>query len=259
MLGTEVVTNGMIRPTLLRYHQDGSLDASFQPDLADDVFSMAPCADGSIYVCTGIGIYTSVRRLRPNGTVDPGFDPFYVDFITPPPSRPVQAMVVQPDGKIIISAYPALYYALERTTNLLNRLNVDGSYDLQFGPVTQVEGEPLAAPPSALALQPDGRLLLVAAFSTTNGTLRNCLVRLTAAGQVDPTFSLPQITGDVQQLQALPGGKILINGQFTAINGVPWPALAVLNTDGSLDPGCHPAFPDLRLVQQQRHQDGSSG
>ena len=240
--GDRVLTNGTLRPTLVRYNLDGSVDTAFQPILIDDVFAMAVDASGRVYVGTGFGVGTSVRRLQANGAGDGRFDPFFVDC-TAPGNAPIRAMVVQADGKLIVSAFPAPYYFYEATTNYLNRLNEDGSYDLAFGPVSGIGDEMLAMPPSALALQPDGKLVLAATLLATNGVSRNRVIRLTEDGHHDATFGAPlEVTGNVQGIHPLANGKILINGSFTAINGTPRLGMAILAADGSLDPAFVPPF-----------------
>ncbi len=238
--GQRVLTNSSLVPTLVRFQPDGSMDPTFQPDLSDDVYLIAAAADGRVYVCTGYGINTGVRRLLADGEADRTFDPFYVDYIASPP--PILAMAVQADGKLIVSAYPAPYYGYETTTNFLNRLNVDGTYDLAFGPVSQLGNETLASPPAALALQPDGKLLLAARLAANNGSSRVTVLRLTDAGQFDPTFSSPQINGGVRGIRLLTSGKVMIYGTFTEINGTLRPGLAVLQSNGVLDPSFIPAL-----------------
>lgn len=240
--GDQVRTNGTPRPTLLRFNPDGSTDPSFQSELSDEVYWIAASPEGKVYVCSGYGVQTSVRRLLADGQPDWDFDSFFVNY-TGLGNAGFSAMAVQADGKLIISAYPAPYYAYERTTNYLNRLNVDGSYDLAFGPVSELGSEKLAVPPSALALQPDGKLLLAATFIATNGSSLNRVVRLTDSGQLDATFSPPpEVNGNVWGICPLANGEVLIHGSFTAINGLPRLGMAIFRADGALSPAFIPGF-----------------
>lgn len=232
--GDSVITNGEMRATLVRLNSDGSVDPTFQPDLADDAYWISTSADGKVYVCSGRGIKTAIRRLLPTGETDRSFDPFFVDYLAWPGAL-VHAMVVQADGKVVISAQPAGYYSYEPTTNVLNRLNVDGTYDLDFGPVFQIGTERLLSPPDALALQPNGKILLAAQLTGANGSSKVRVVRLTAAGHVDTAFSPPEITGFVRGIRVL-DNKILIYGRFTAVNGTPRQGVAILEVTGAVDP-----------------------
>ncbi|HEX3123063.1 MAG TPA: delta-60 repeat domain-containing protein, partial [Rhodanobacteraceae bacterium] len=117
----------------------------------------------------------------------------------------------------------------------------------------------------ALALQPDGRLVLAGAFSALapNGAPsvgRNNIARLNADGGVDATFD-PNANGYVYALAVQADGKIIIGGAFTGIapNGgasVPRKHLARLNIDGSADPTFDPSSSgDVNVIALQ--SDGS--
>ncbi|MGV3661762.1 MAG: Calx-beta domain-containing protein [Prosthecobacter sp.] len=87
-----------------------------------------------------------------------------------------------------------------------------------------------------MARQPDGKIIVGGHFTTFNGQSRSHLVRLNADGTLDTTFNAG--TGPdaaVYSILLLPGGKIVIGGAFTSINGTSIRMLARLNADGSLD------------------------
>jgi uncharacterized delta-60 repeat protein len=73
----------------------------------------------------------------------------------------------------------------------------------------------------ALAVEPDGRILIGGDFSflSPNGgpsIFRNFIARLNQDGTVDPTFN-PSANGSVREIQLQPDGKILVAGGFTTI------------------------------------------
>ena len=75
----------------------------------------------------------------------------------------VNAMERQPDGRILIAGNFTSYAGLNR--NGVARLNADGTLDMSFDPGTG----PSSGGIGALALQPDGKILiggLFAAFET---------------------------------------------------------------------------------------------
>jgi uncharacterized delta-60 repeat protein len=89
----------------------------------------------------------------------------------------------------------------------------------------------------ALALQPDGKLLLGGQFRSFNGLPGGEVVRLNADGSVDTSFSAIITAGEptVNSLALQPDGKILVGGMFSGINGATCVSLARLNVDGSVD------------------------
>ncbi|HWW00693.1 MAG TPA: Calx-beta domain-containing protein [Candidatus Acidoferrum sp.] len=74
-----------------------------------------------------------------------------------------------------------------------------------------------------LAVQPDGKTLLVGEFATYNGTTRSCITRVLPAGAVDLTFDPGSGANDgvISKLGVLPdgSGRMMIGGSFTHFNG----------------------------------------
>lgn len=87
---------------------------------------------------------------------------------------------------------------------------------------------------AAMALQPDGRLIIGGSFSMAGGQPRMGLARLNPDGSLDPGFN-PGANGLVRALAVQSDGKILVGGFFSSVAGVPRAGLARLNPDGSLD------------------------
>lgn len=87
-----------------------------------------------------------------------------------------------------------------------------------------------------LALQPDGKAVVVGDFSRIVGAPLNRVARIQANGNVDPTFNPGTgANGQIFAVRILIDGKILIGGSFTLFNGVQINRFARLNTDGSFD------------------------
>jgi len=116
--------------------------------------------------------------------------------------------------------------------NHIARLNPDGSVDVDFNP-----GSGTDAPVNAVALQPDGKVLIGGAFTTVNGVPRRGIARLNADGSVDTSFNpgFGAVGGGVEDILLIDTGKILIAGGFTAFNGQLAGRVARLNSNGSLD------------------------
>ena len=148
----------------------------------------------------------------------------------------VLAMLRQPDGRLLIAGNFATYNGISRVR--IARLNADGSLDLSFDPGTGVNGSV-----NALALQPDGRVVVGGAFSVVNGTSRQRIARLNADGSLDLSFD-PGTNGfsggSVRAIAVQADGKLLVGGDFTSYNGVPVARIARLNANGSLDASFDP-------------------
>jgi uncharacterized delta-60 repeat protein len=89
---------------------------------------------------------------------------------------------------------------------------------------------------SALAVQPDGKVLLVGDFIGVQGGSRNGVARLDADGTLDRTFDPGSgANGPVMSIAVQPDGRIVIGGSFSSFNSTPRNNIARLNADGSLD------------------------
>ncbi len=143
-----------------------------------------------------------------------------------------KALVLQPDGFIVVAGYSNGDFALARYL-------ADGSLDPSFGTGGSVttdfgsddEGK-------SVALQPDGRIV-VAGYSNGNFAL----ARYLADGSLDPSFGNGGIVttdfgaGDVGQSVTLqPDGRIVVAGYSYIGYGNDDIALARYLADGSLDP-----------------------
>jgi uncharacterized delta-60 repeat protein len=164
-----------------------------------------------------------VARLTANGDVDMTFNP------NPGPNTPVLALAVQPDNKVIIAgAFTAVQFT---SRSGIARLNANGGLDTTFNPGSGANGQV-----SAVALQPDGKVLIGGAFTSFNGLPRSGVARLNADGSLDESFATGSgFNNTVNALALQPDGKILIGGAFTSYNGATRNRLARLNADGSLD------------------------
>ena len=89
----------------------------------------------------------------------------------------------------------------------------------------------IAGVATKLVSQPDGKILVGGTFNRAGQMPGNGLLRLTAHGQVDPSFT-PSITGNVYAVAVQPAdGKILVAGEFPGRATT----LVRLNPDGGLD------------------------
>jgi uncharacterized delta-60 repeat protein len=233
---------------IARLNHDGSVDAGFSPNANGVVRVLALQPNGQVIIG---GQFTAIQptgggaavtrnyaaRLNADGSLDPVFNPNA--------NGVVFAVALQPNGQIVIggsftSVQPSGAPS-PTTRNHIARFNVDGSLDTSFDPNTD-------RPVLALAVQPNGQIVVGGGFSTLtpNGaataTKRSCVARLNSDGSLDTGFD-PEANGSVDVIAILPGGQIIIGGQFVtlqpngAANTIQADFLARLNTDGSLDLG----------------------
>ncbi len=230
---------GQVQPRLARLHPDGSLDTSFAPDLdVGFVTAIALQSDNKILIG---GIFTQIggvaqaylARLHPNGSLDTTFNPVLNDR--------VNALVVQPDGKILVGGSFAQVSGQNRTAMV--RLNANGSLDAAFNPGISGTNPFL----SAIALQPDGRILIGGSFNQVGGEARSHMTRLNADGSLDTSFHPRTANNTVNFLAVQPDGRILLSGAFSRIDGVDRLHMARLNYDGTLDLSFNPTISGSNL------------
>ena len=224
----KVLSNGQFlvatSSRLIRFNADGTVDNSFNPaPEVTGVGSFAIDAANRILLFGTINGTAGYARLNPNGSLDPTFS--YV----PRAPGTVTAIALQPDGKIIVGGNFTRINNVTR--NRLARLNTDGTTDTSFNPGAGLDNSVFA-----IAVQPDGKILVGGSFTSYNGVARPGLARLLPDGTLDSGF-----IANVNQSQTVysiaiqPDGKILVGGSFTSINGVARNGVARLNSNGTLD------------------------
>jgi uncharacterized delta-60 repeat protein len=158
----------------------------------------------------------------------------------PNANLPVVAIVVQPDGKIVLGgSFTTLSPngGAAVTRNHVARVNRDGSLDTTFNPNANLDVE-------AIAVQADGKVLVGGFFTTIGGVTWNRIARLNPDGTLDTTFN-PNANGACRSIAMQGDGKILVGGDFTTLSpngGAPVATghLARLNSNGTLDTGFNP-------------------
>jgi uncharacterized delta-60 repeat protein len=194
--------------------------------------ALALQADGKIVVATEIGHRSTtglVVRLDPDGSRDASFGTggeVLLDLSDAgtgvAPSSDLTAVVIQPDGKIVVAGdTAALEGGMSFRRAVVARLTPTGALDESFGNAghtTTGLGADIASF-LALALQPDGRIVAMGASGTVDSTLRfGAFARFDSAGHLDPDFgnngivmtSTPFASRAALVLQ--PDGKILAAG-----------------------------------------------
>ncbi len=280
---------------LVRFNENGSVDRSFQPEINTEhqIAAVATQPSGTILLATFPFAYSDTPpaflvRLFPDGSVDHGFDPdsnalqtttviplsenylllggnftqvsgvnrnglARVDAHASTPTTP--SIVRSPSGNVLptgatlrlnasVHASPQARYQWQRdgvdlpgeTNRLLSLKNIGGS---AAGDYRIIATNPLgstASEPARVQVTPP---------ETTPGA-----VDITFYGGDGPN-------GAVNQLVELPDGKLLIAGNFNAVDGRTRPRIARLNADGTLDESFAPAQgPNNEITSMVVLEDG---
>ena len=194
---------------------------------------------------------------QPAGAVDRSWNQDHYAYSTPNPymeapgttpgdDGTVYAVAVQPDGNAIIAGSFVSYD--NAPYNRILRVTASGYPDTTFQGNSSTTGNNSGANNyiAAVALQPDGNILIGGNFTAFNGYNRHYVARLNTDGSVDPAFN-PGLgaNGQVWAMALQTNGQIIIGGEFTSYNGTNVNGVARLNTDGSLDTAFNPgAGPD---------------
>lgn len=144
-------------------NSDGTLDINFDDAEAFVVYDIKLQPDNKILLAgflPGRSGLTGLVRLNPDGSADAGFDDSTLSGF-------INAIAVQPDGKILAGGY---------LDNGVARFNQDGTRDHDFNVETGANGFV-----DDIAVQPNGKILASGGFTRFNGAIRRGLVRLQGA------------------------------------------------------------------------------
>jgi uncharacterized delta-60 repeat protein len=222
---------------LARLHPDGSPDTTFSAGADRTVRVLAVQPDGKLLLGGSFAAVnntprTLLARLNPDGSLDPAFNPVFAGLNVSSGGADqarVDALVLQPDGKILVGGTFAQVSGQPRAG--LARLLPDGTLDSTFTVGSGANSNVLC-----LALQPDGRILVGGSFNLFAGQIRNNLARLSATGALDSQVGLTGTASGIGTLVLLPDGRFYAGGTFTAVGSLPRTRLARFNADGSFDP-----------------------
>lgn len=264
---------GTTRRRLARLNTDGTLDASFDPNieprapteggsLTPEVTSIALQPDGRIVVGGGftavqpngaaeLTVRNRLARFNSDGSLDTTFNPSANSMVL--------SLALQPDGKILVGGGFTTLQSNGAAGSIpglrLARLNADGTLDTSFDP------RPNNAV-SAIAVLPDGSILIGGTFTrlqpgggdevTTNV---NRLARLTASGTVSSGF-FGNADGPVSTIVLQPDGGILVGGSFATLGTGAAAYVGRLMPNGALDGSFVPG-PNFTVHAIALQPDGS--
>lgn len=219
---------------LARLNSDGSFDTSFKLgrfNWGGGIYNIAIQDDGKIIVAGGFTKYNGIKargmvRLHSNGNLDTTF------FVGKGANDVVGLILIQKDGKILVEGDFRKVNGY-RTCGLV-RLLPNGSIDSSFIGRTQCNLEHSGI--EDMALQEDGKLIIVGHFHEYNNVGRKNIARLKSDGSLDHSFLVdPNTNGWIESVAIQKDGKIVVAGIFTKLGGEKARYLARLDTSGRLD------------------------
>ena len=207
--------DGQLNRRLIRLNPDGTKDESF--DTGDGAFSLINNLivrpDGKIIIAGDAGTYNNVSVnglavLNQDGSVYNGF------ALPPEYSGGIEKVALQNDGKIVVTG--SFFYFHGIPMNHIARVNGDGTLDNTF-----LVGSGGTDNIMALAIQPNGKILIGGWFNSFNGFETGRVARLNPNGSVDSTFQVGSgANAGVFSMGIQNDGKIMIGGLFTDYNNI---------------------------------------
>lgn len=230
--GFFVYYNEKVVRSAMRLYADGTYDPSFNGGTTGsdgEVNDIMLQPDGKIIIEGTFSEYndvpTRLARLNANGTIDTSFACNISTYANP---RPINALALQPDGKILVGGNTFLGSG---GSNTFKRLNSDGSIDSSFNYTIITETI------NAIAVQPDGKILISGKFPTFFPFPSDYkVVRVNANGTVDTTFDANSKGNSyIYNIIIQPDGKIVLSGAFTTYNNTIAVHMVRLEANGTID------------------------
>ena len=223
--------NGTAKNNLARLDADGTLDSSFNTGTGPNstVYAIETQPDGKILVGGVFNTFNNqtryyFARIGENGSLDAAYAPPTIS------GSFVKALRRQLTGEIIVGGAFSAAGNAPRTS--IAQFDVTAALDADFATIIGQTGTIYA-----MAIQTDGKIVIGGSFVGVNDKFRTRIARINADGTLDETFNTGSgANGNVTAIALQSGGKIVIGGAFTSINGITRNHLARLNSDGSLDP-----------------------
>jgi uncharacterized delta-60 repeat protein len=243
--GAFAYVDGTGRQGIARVNGDGSLDPSFQNGMSGadgEVHSIVIQQDGQILVGGEFPSFNGaprndIVRLNNDGGLDTNFQNVYFDLLAGNDVGLVSSIVRQADGKIVIGGSFDTVNGVVRSG--IARLDSNGSLDSGFQSgmlgLDSIGSGGSRHDTYALAVQPDGKILVAGDFTRVNGTTRTNLARLNDDGSLDLSFQNEgiRLSGSIYSIGLETDGKVYIAGFYSSERH----GVARLNPDGSLDDG----------------------
>jgi uncharacterized delta-60 repeat protein len=225
--------NGTPVGKLVRLMPNGTIDPTFVTGTgaSHDIRSMHVQADGKILLGGIQSTYNGQPanffcRIDSTGAYDATFT------MGTGPNNEVLAITTQPDGKILIGGFYSQYNGVSKPG--FARLHPNGTLDTTFSH----GGSGPQFGPDAIAVLPDGKIIIGGSFNSWNGDFTiNKVIRMHNNGMRDTTFQMFGAPGgNCRKVAVQPDGKYIFGGNFTSIQGQTVNRIVRLDTTGAIDP-----------------------
>lgn len=234
LIGGDFTTyNGTSVNRIAQLNADGTLDNTFTGGTGaqSTVYSIVILSSGKIIIGGKFTAYngTTINRiaqLNSNGTLDNSL------VVGTGFNNTVYKLLLQPDGKILVGGAFTAYNGT--TQNRVTRLTTAGAIDGGFTIGTGASGTVFA-----IALQPDGKIIIGGIFTKYNAITHNRIARLNTDGTIDGTYNA-SINAQVNDMvfvnnTAFFTGGVLVGGTFTVVNTVACSKIIFLDNTGAID------------------------
>ena len=269
LIAGTVTSDGRDDIAVWRLKSNGEPDPSFggdglvsygQPGTFDVPFELAVDAQGRVVVA-GVTLDQNagtqdwrVIRLRPDGSPDPTFSAGHTFDLVHPGVDQLRALVLQPDGKVLLGGTLATTPSNNATVVRLRpgtetaAATLDPTFDHDG-----YAGAPGTKDLADLALQEDGALLIATTVSLGGGNSDLAVVRMTSGGLVDASYGSAtgvhvdggSLSDTAAAVAVLPSDGAIVLGRTGVSGGRPF--IAKLSRAGRLDQDLGPG--GVRLLR----------
>jgi uncharacterized delta-60 repeat protein len=196
--------NGVGRTAIARLNSDGSLDESFVPAATgiNFVYSVGLQNDGKVLL-GGFGF----ARLNSDGSLDNSFN------VGSGINSFIHSLHVDSMQRIMLVGNFSTYNGVSRSR--IARVLPNGQLDNSFNPGQGADNQVRTILPVG-----DGKYLIGGLFSSYNGVNKNFIAQINENGSLDQDYSLVAgLNNFVHVFEFQPGGKIIVGGEFTQVQG----------------------------------------
>ncbi|MBP4138049.1 delta-60 repeat domain-containing protein [Flavobacterium geliluteum] len=163
------------------------------------------------------------------GKIDPTFNTYDNGLIGDGFDNTVRAIALQADGNLIVGGDFLNFNG--GSFPYLQRINPDGEIDTGFNLNGNFNNKVYA-----IAIQPNGKIIVGGSFTAFSGNSVNRLVRLNQDGSLDAAFSTASgLNNIVYDIDLYPDGSAIVVGSFTKFGDSTASRIAKILPDGTLD------------------------